>query len=262
MVDSLGDIAGLPVRHTLALIVASPSLVYFVFAARTVLFTTLEKLRPARPHTYWPNAWRDVVAVATYVWVITPVAYFLNRYFPGPQHYAFSVAAIPIPMRIVLYLAVADFGYYWVHRLMHTRYVWRAHMWHHSPRFLYWLSGMRASVPQQFLVNIPYILAYPLLGTLEWWMYVLIAMHVGFKNDWQHMNVTWPSRWLEWILVTPRFHQVHHSDDPQHYVANLGDLLTVWDRLFGTYVDPASIRKELTFGIDSNPSTARLVLGV
>jgi sterol desaturase/sphingolipid hydroxylase (fatty acid hydroxylase superfamily) len=76
------------------------------------------------------------------------------------------------------------------------------------------------------------------------------------------MNVTWPSRWLEWILVTPRFHQVHHSDDPQHYVANLGDLLTVWDRLFGTYVDPASIRKELTFGIDSNPSTARLVLGV
>jgi hypothetical protein len=37
--------------------------------------------------------------------------------------------------------------------------------------------------------------------------------------------------------------------------------LTIWDRLFGTYVDPGTVRN-LSFGIDSEEPTARLVLGV
>jgi len=88
------------------------------------------------------------------------------------------------------------------------------------------------------------------------------AMHVGFKSDWQHMNVSWRSHWLEWVFATPRYHQIHDSADPQHHVANLGDLLTVWDRLCGTYVDPATVREPLSFGIDSKPHPVRMVLRV
>ena len=249
-------------KHLIVAVVLSPFFIYLVFATRAVLFTTLEKLRPARPHSYWPTIPYDVASVATYQWIIFPLAIFLIRYFPGGHQYPFSLAALPVPVRVVIYLVVADFGYYWVHRLMHTRHVWRVHKWHHSPRYLYWLAGMRASVPQEYLVNIPYILAFPLLGPIEWYVWAAIVTHVGFKNDWQHMNVAWRSTWLEWILVTPRYHHIHHSADPQHYVANLGDLFTMWDRLFGTYVDPGTVRKELSFGIDSEDPTARLVLGV
>ncbi len=248
-------------RHVIFLIVTSAFFVYFVFALRAVIFTTLEKLRPARPHSYWPLIRNDLASVVTYHWIIFPLAIYLTRYVPGRHQYPFSLAALPVPVRVVLYLVIADLGYYWIHRLMHTRYVWRVHMWHHSPRYLYWLAGMRASVPQEYLVNIPYILAAPLLGPVEWWVWVAIVTHIGFKNDWQHMNVAWRSPWLEWILVTPRYHHIHHSADPRHYVANLGDLLTIWDRLFGTYVDPGTVRN-LSFGIDSEPPTARLVLGL
>jgi sterol desaturase/sphingolipid hydroxylase (fatty acid hydroxylase superfamily) len=250
-------------KHTLTSILLAPFFVYIVFLVRSVVFTTLEKARPARPHAYWPGIGRDLGSVVAYSYIIFPVSLYLARYIPGYHPYPFSVEGIPIPLRIVLYLVVADLGYYWVHRLMHTRHFWRTHMWHHSPKDLYWLAGMRSTLPQQFLVNIPYFLAYPVLGVATpWWAHWLIAMHVGFKNDWQHMNVSWPSRWLEWIFVTPRYHQIHHSVDPRHHVANLGDLLTIWDRLFGTYVDPGTVREPLSFGIDAPRHPVRLVLGV
>jgi sterol desaturase/sphingolipid hydroxylase (fatty acid hydroxylase superfamily) len=151
-------------KHTIAGIVVAPFFVYLIFLLRAVIFTTLEKLRPARPHSSWPVFGRDLVSVAAYSYVVFPVATYLNRFVPGHHVYPFTVESLPIPLRVALYLLVTDFGFYWAHRLMHTRHVWRAHMWHHSPTYLYWLAGMRATVPQQFLVNIPYILAYPVLG--------------------------------------------------------------------------------------------------
>jgi sterol desaturase/sphingolipid hydroxylase (fatty acid hydroxylase superfamily) len=250
-------------KHTIAVFLVGPFFIVFVFSVRALIFTTLEKVWPAQPHSYRATIVNDVTATATYIWLVVPIAMYLNRFVLGGYHpFPFDVEAIPIPLRVALYLAGADFGYYWIHRLMHTRDVWRVHMWHHSPPFLYWLAGMRATVPQQFLVNFAYILMYPMLGDIPWWLSLAIAHHVGFKNDWQHMNVAWPSRWLEWVFVTPRYHQIHHSTSPDHYERNLGDLLTVWDRLFGTYVDPGRVKRPLSFGIDSRPHPVRLVLGV
>jgi sterol desaturase/sphingolipid hydroxylase (fatty acid hydroxylase superfamily) len=45
-------------------------------------------------------------------------------------------------------------------------------------------------------------------------------------------------------------------------MANLATLFTVWDRLFGTYVDPDSVKGELSFGIGEEVPPLRLVLGV
>ena len=42
------------------------------------------------------------------------------------------------------------------------------------------------------------------------------------RNNWMHMNVTWQSRWLEWLFVTPRYHHIHHSKDAAHQGTNLG----------------------------------------
>jgi sterol desaturase/sphingolipid hydroxylase (fatty acid hydroxylase superfamily) len=250
-------------KQTIAALIAAPFFVYILFLVRAVVFTSLEKIWPARPHTYWPGMWRDLASVAAYSWIIFPLAVYLNQFVLGRVSYAFSMAAVPIPLRVALYLAVADLGYYWVHRLMHTRHVWRVHMWHHSPPKLYWLAGMRATLPQEFVVNIPYFLAYPLLGPSPGWVFLAISFHVGFKNDWQHMNVIWRSSWLEWLFVTPRYHHIHHSVDPRHHVANLGDFLTIWDRLFGTYCDPSTVDHcTLTTGIDAPRHPVRLVLGV
>jgi sterol desaturase/sphingolipid hydroxylase (fatty acid hydroxylase superfamily) len=229
---------------------------------RAIFFTTLESVRPARPVPVQNVIWRDFAALLAYVYLIFPVAGYLNHRVHGYHSYSASVAHLPLLVRVALYFIVADFGHYWVHRLVHTRYLWRVHKWHHSPTYMYWLGGVRATVPQQFLVNIPYIVAYPFLDISPWWLGVAIIVMNAAQNDWMHLNFTWKSSWLEWILVTPRYHHIHHSDDPRHYVANLGNLLTVWDRLFGTYVDPETVQEPIAFGIGAKENPLRLVLGI
>lgn len=81
-------------------------------------------------------------------------------------------------------------------------------------------------------------------------------------NDWMHMNVSWRSNWLEWIMVTPRYHHIHHSDDPAYYNANFGVTFTIWDRIFGTYVDPEAVKQPISFGIGEQVPLVRLIAGV
>ena len=160
------------------------------------------------------------------------------------------------------YLVIADFGHYRIHRFMHHKYVWRIHKWHHSPTQMYWLAGYRATIPQDVIVNLLYLFAYSLFGLSPWWMELAIGPFNNLQNDWMHINVTWRSNWIEWLIVTPRYHHIHHSDNPSHYMKNLAALFTVWDRLFGTYVDPESVKGELSFGIGEEVPPLRLVLGV
>ena len=172
------------------------------------------------------------------------------------------VANFPLAARLSAYLILADFGHYWVHRLTHTKYVWRVHKWHHSPTYMYWLGGVRTTIPDFFLVNTPYFVGYQLLYISSWWMATAMAVSSILQNDWMHMNVTWRSTRLEWIIVTPRYHHIHHSDDPQFYMKNLASLFTVWDHLFGTYVDPDKVTANLSFGTGERENPVRLVLGV
>jgi sterol desaturase/sphingolipid hydroxylase (fatty acid hydroxylase superfamily) len=237
----------------------------YLFVGRAMLFTTVELTKPARDVNYRSVAIMDLLAWAGYSYLIVPMASYLDLLFPGRHLHLFpaSILALPLPVRIALGFVLADFGEYWVHRLMHTRYFWAAHKWHHAPTYMYWLAGVRASLPQQFLFNIPNVLVIPLFltGTPRW-LALSIGVFGAMLNDWMHMNVTWRSRRLEWLIVTPRYHHLHHSDDPRHYAANMGSMFTVWDRLFGTYIDPETVQSELTFGIGERENPVRLVLGV
>jgi sterol desaturase/sphingolipid hydroxylase (fatty acid hydroxylase superfamily) len=77
-----------------------------------------------------------------------------------------------------------------------------------------------------------------------------------------HMNVTWRSNWLEWVLVTPRYHHVHHSCDLALSNSNFGVTFSIWDRLFGTYTDPDQVKEPISFGIGEEVPPLRLILGV
>lgn len=233
-----------------------------MFCGFGLLFTAIELLRPARPLSYRAVLKNDLPALAIYGLIFLPVSMYLSRAFVRPELLALrGLLELSLVVRLILYYVLADLGLYGVHRLMHSRYFWRVHRWHHSPPYMYWLAGIRATVPNQVLFNLPFALCAPLLNGAPGWLFVVIFAEGFFQNDWMHMNVTWRSRWLEWIFVTPRYHHVHHSRNPEHHTANLGSRLTIWDRAFGTYVDPESTG-EISFGIDDGTSAARLALGL
>ncbi|MGB8538130.1 MAG: sterol desaturase family protein [Acidobacteriaceae bacterium] len=241
----------------------SPAVFFaLLFLSRAIFFTTVETIRPARRIDYRSVILNDLVACALYIFVVIPAAGYLSRIVPGYHPFPARVSHLPLALRVALYFILADFGHYWVHRLHHTQHFWQMHKWHHSPTYMYWLGGVRATIPQQFMVNVPYIIAYPFVDIAPWWMGLAIAMQSAIQNDWMHMNVTWRSKWLEWVFVTPRYHHIHHSDNPQHYDKNLANMLTVWDRLFGTYFDPDDVDMKLSFGIREKENPVRLMLGL
>jgi sterol desaturase/sphingolipid hydroxylase (fatty acid hydroxylase superfamily) len=230
---------------------------YFVLA---VLFTALELLRPARPRAY-RNLPTDVLVGVLYGVAVFPLACFITDRIYNYVNVPAEILSWPLAARVVLFYLVADLGSYWLHRGMHTRHVWRIHRWHHAPETIYWLSGVRATLPQQILFNLPFVLAIPLILGAPSWVYVAIAIEGIFRNNWQHMNVVWRSSWLEWVFVTPRSHHLHHSADRARHEGNYGSLFTFWDRLFGTFVDPER-NVPVTFGTGEKTNPVRMFLGV
>ena len=183
---------------------------------------------------------------------------FVRMPLPLPQ----AATDLPFAARVVLYYVMADFGLYWVHRLLHTKPLWRTHKWHHSPTYMYWLAGIRGSLPQQIVFTLPVMAAFPLLDLAPAWLLILIPYEAVVRNNCMHMNVTWRSNWLEWLIVTPRYHHIQHSDDPRHYTSNLGSLLTLWDRMFGTYLNPEDLEDKISFGIGEETRPVRFALGI
>ena len=232
------------------------------FVVRLVVITGIEWIRPARQVNYRKVLGRDILLISIYWFGMVPISEYIDRLIAVRPNLPVVILQLPLPVRVLCYFVIADLGHYWIHRLMHHRYVWRIHKWHHAPKYMYWLAGVRGTVPQQVIVNLPYIFAWSFLGLTPWWMELAIGAFNGLQNDWMHVNVTWRSNWLEWFVVTPRYHHIHHSDKPEHYMANLAALFTIWDRLFGTYVNPDEVKEPLSFGIGEEVPLARLVVGV
>src|SRR5262249_47766177 len=110
-----------------------------LFVVRLVVLTALEKRNPAHLVSYRSVLPRDILAMLVIGFCVAPAADFLDRRIVYPPVLPASVLEWPLAIRILLYLVLADFGHYWVHRLLHTRHLWRAHKWHHAPVYMYWL---------------------------------------------------------------------------------------------------------------------------
>jgi sterol desaturase/sphingolipid hydroxylase (fatty acid hydroxylase superfamily) len=168
---------------------------------------------------------------------------------------------LPGTVKIVAGLILADFCLYWVHRAMHRPLLWPTHTFHHSIAELWWLSGSRTSLTHLLLFAVPQtILAYYILDLAPWEAAVAFSAGVVI-NVWIHTNIWVKLGPVEWILITPNYHRVHHGARGLSN-KNLGFILTIWDRLFGTYVDPKSIGKDFNLGfISTSNRLLRMLVG-
>ncbi|THJ19817.1 MAG: sterol desaturase family protein [Nitrospira sp. CG24D] len=233
-----------------------------LFVARLLSMTTLESFVPARKVSYRSVLFLDIIGFAVLVYLTAPFAGYLRSFIAVKPVVPESILTLPTVVGLFLYYVIGDFGAYWMHRFWHLSPIWRIHKWHHSATSMYWLAGYRASFLQLVLFGLPWGVALSVLGKAPWWVFLIVTVSHILTNDWQHMNVTWRSNWLEWVFITPRLHHVHHSDNLTLSNANFGVIFSIWDRLFGTYVDPETVKEELSFGIGEEVPPLRLVLGV
>lgn len=134
----------------------------------------------------------------------------------------------------IMLLLAEDFLYYWLHRFDHEiRLFWAVHVTHHSSEHMNFTVGFRSSVFQplyRFLYFIP--LAWLGFRPLD---IVFIYSATQIWGIFVHTDLIKKMGWLEYILVTPSHHRVHHASNPKYLDKNMGMFLIVWDQLFGTF---------------------------
>lgn len=167
---------------------------------------------------------------------------------PGFQQ---AVAAQPAVLQFLEILVVADLGEYAIHRLFHrVPFLWRFHAVHHSSEVLDWLAGSRLHLVDIVVTRGFTFVPLFVLGFAPAAVYAYLVF-VSFHAVFIHANVQADFGPFNWLLVSPRFHHWHHSDQPEAIDKNFAVHLPWIDRLFGT----AHFPKEwpASYGIAGRP---------
>lgn len=233
-----------------------------VFLIQLLALTWLERNYGLYRHAWRAVFWADLATTLYLFLIVVPLGDRLTSWMPATFLATARWSALSPPLRLLVYIVAADLGHYALHRLMHSRFFWRTHRWHHSIDHVGFLAGNRESLMDRLIAVTPYAFFSPLLYPAPPWVWTGLLVFAMLKNDWTHLNVTWGSHWAEWVIVTPRYHHMHHSTDQAHHDKNLAILFSVWDRLFGTFVDPEPHVGHLTFGIPEKVPAPRLILGI
>ncbi|HEX4738277.1 MAG TPA: sterol desaturase family protein [Allosphingosinicella sp.] len=142
---------------------------------------------------------------------------------------------------------------YLLHRAAHgIPILWRLHRVHHCDTAVDLSTGFRNHPGEALVLAALRSAAAILLGASV--PALVVYETIGFAFElWTHANLDLPAavdRPLRWILVTPAMHHVHHSAYRPETDSNYSDVLSFWDRLFGTYCELDEIAlRTLRFGL-------------
>jgi sterol desaturase/sphingolipid hydroxylase (fatty acid hydroxylase superfamily) len=148
-----------------------------------------------------------------------------------------NAAALPSPLRWLLVLILLDGWMYLWHRANHSLpFLWRFHRMHHSDPALDVTTADRFHLGELALSAILRLALVPLLGLglVELLVYDTVVAVVTHLH---HANISL-GRWdrpLRALIVTPTMHKVHHSRWRPETNSNYATVLSVWDRLFGSF---------------------------
>ena len=139
----------------------------------------------------------------------------------------------------LVYYVIYDFTYYWMHRTQHAiPWWWALHSMHHSQRQMSCWTNDRGSYVDGFLQSIVLATVGLFIG-VEPEQFALLMFIGELAQNFSHTNVRFGfGRLFEKVFVDPKFHRLHHMrvdpDRPTLHDCNYGQVLSVWDVVFGT----------------------------
>jgi sterol desaturase/sphingolipid hydroxylase (fatty acid hydroxylase superfamily) len=139
----------------------------------------------------------------------------------------------------LVYLVILDFVAYWLHRWQHRfEWWWALHSLHHSQRQMGFWADDRNHLLDDFLVDGAFALVALLIGVPPG-QFITLVVASRVIESLSHANLKWHfGRIGERILVSPRYHRMHHAIGAGHEGpargCNFAVLLPLWDWWFGT----------------------------
>lgn len=140
----------------------------------------------------------------------------------------------PVSLQILFALFAWDFLWYWLHRMHHEwKFLWAIHEVHHQGEHFNLSLGIRNSWFSS-LSSLPFFLPLALLGvSIE--TFLLVSSIHYFVQFYNHTRMVKNSGWLEYFMITPASHKVHHGKNPEYIDKNCGGTFNIWDKIFGTF---------------------------
>jgi sterol desaturase/sphingolipid hydroxylase (fatty acid hydroxylase superfamily) len=170
------------------------------------------------------NVLKDVIRltflVVTYTWLY--------------EHFAlFNIKATWI--LVVIAFIGKDFAGYWHHRIEHKVNVfWNRHVIHHSSEEFNLACALRQTISHFTSIFVIFYLPIAIMGVPPAIVAIVAPIHL-FAQFWYHTTLIKRMGWLEYIIVTPSHHRVHHAINEEYLDKNFSQIFIIWDKLFGTF---------------------------
>ncbi|MFT6879181.1 MAG: sterol desaturase/sphingolipid hydroxylase (fatty acid hydroxylase superfamily) [Psychromonas sp.] len=203
------------------------------------------------------HAWINIFFTITTILVNFPLAYFLVV----SSDWAIAnnigiinwLPAMPIWVYTIIGLMLLDLiGAYFIHWLEHkVKWMWMFHLIHHSDLNIDTTSANRHHPGESVFRFVFTTIAVVITGAPMWMVFMYQFFSV-LLSQFNHANIALPKfldNAISWIIITPDMHHVHHHFTQPYTDSNYGNIFSIWDRIFGTYMKLE--RSKLTYGIDT-----------
>lgn len=162
------------------------------------------------------------------------VARFASKEAFGLLNATAAPGWLAIPLSV---LGLDLVSYAWHRANHHVPLLWRFHRVHHSDDTFTVTTALRFH-PGELLLALPVRLAAVALLGVSVTGVIVFEVVFAFANFVEHGDIdlaNWLETKLGWLLITPALHRRHHSTEQQQRDTNYGTILSLWDRVFGSY---------------------------
>ena len=216
-----------------------------VFLGGFSLLALWEWLIPKRQLTQkklkrWFNNLSLVISSTIIVRLIVPTAAISIAYLTEQNHWGIANALdLPFIVKVILTFILLDLAIYIQHTIFHVLPVlWRFHRVHHSDLDCDVTTGLRFH-PIEILLSI--LIKFVAITSIGAPVLAVIAFEVvlNLMSMFTHSNIRLNEKFehiLRWFVVTPDMHRLHHSSRENETNSNFSFNISLWDRIFGTYI--------------------------
>jgi len=205
----------------------------------------------------WKHAWVNAKFIFSNfpLQVIVGISFAATMQWTAKHHFGFFYDLPFLKNNWWLFIATfifLDLGEYVYHVIMHKiKRFWMFHVVHHSDLHLDTSTSLREH-PGENLIRNSFTLLWVFISGTVFWTLVLRQIIQIASNVFAHVNYRLPEKLdglIGIIFITPNLHHVHHHYAKPYTDCNYGDVLSIWDRLFGTFRRLPS--SKIIFGVDS-----------
>ena len=211
----------------------------------TIIFVPIERMLHVRNQSPLRPEWRTDLAyyfvghiLVQFILIAVTASTTTMDALIASETVKAAIQSWPIWLQFILAVFVADVFQAGLHRIYHNvPFLWRFHAVHHSSRHMDWLAGSRIHLIEILLTRSAVLTPLVVLGFSAPAIngYVIL---VGVQAVLAHANLRINFRWLEYVLVTPRYHHWHHARHADYMDVNYAIHLPLVDMLMGTFKRP------------------------